>query len=54
MRFAAVGIVIAVLIFLISGGHVLFLPLLFLLPFGGMLGHRQRYAHVRYRGGRGY
>jgi hypothetical protein len=52
MRFAAVGIVIAVLIFLISGGHVLFLPLLFLLPFGGMLGHRHRYGHVWYRGRR--
>ena len=46
MRFAVVGLVIALLIFVISGGHVLFLPLLFLLPLGGMFGHRQRHGHV--------
>jgi hypothetical protein len=34
-------------IFLISGGHVLFLPLFFLLPLGGLFGHRQRNRRVR-------
>jgi hypothetical protein len=43
MRFALGGILIAVAIFAISGGHMLFLPLLFLLPLGGFLGHRSRY-----------
>jgi hypothetical protein len=44
MRFALFGLVIAVLIFLVSGGHVLFLPLLFILPLGGLFGHRGRYG----------
>jgi len=35
--------VIAALIFALSGGHLLFLPLLFLLPLGGLFGHRRRY-----------
>jgi hypothetical protein len=43
MRFALWGVVLAALIFLISGGHVLFLPLFFLLPLGGLFGHRRRY-----------
>jgi hypothetical protein len=34
---------IAAAIFLITGGHVLFLPFLFLLPVGGLFGHRRRY-----------
>jgi len=38
MRFALFGLLIALLVFAISGGHVLFLPLLFLLPLGGMFG----------------
>jgi hypothetical protein len=54
MRFAAVGLVIALLILLISGGHVLFIPLLFLLPLGGMFGHRRRHGHVWYRQRRRY
>jgi hypothetical protein len=41
MRFALVGLLIAVVIFAISGGHVVFLPLLFLLPLGGLFGHRR-------------
>jgi hypothetical protein len=44
MRFALWGLVLAALIFLISGGHVLFLPLFFLLPLGGLFGHRRRYG----------
>ena len=43
MRFALIGLLIAAAIFLITGGHVLFLPLFFLLPLGGLLGHRRRY-----------
>jgi len=42
MRFAVYGLVIAALVFLISGGHVLFLPLFLLLPLGGLFGHRRR------------
>lgn len=37
MRFALWGLLLALMIFVISGGHVLFLPLLFLLPLGGLL-----------------
>lgn len=44
MRFAFFGLLIALLVFVISGGHVLFLPLLFLLPLGGLFGHRRRYG----------
>ncbi len=43
MRFALYGLLIAGAIFVISGGHVLFLPLFFLLPLGGLFGHRPRY-----------
>lgn len=43
MRFALFGLLIAFAIFAISGGHVLFLPLFFLLPLGGLVGHRSRY-----------
>jgi hypothetical protein len=44
MRFVLVGLLVAAAIFLITGGHVLFLPLFFLLPLGGLLGHRRRYG----------
>jgi hypothetical protein len=43
MRFALWGLVLAAAIFIISGGHVVFLPLFFLLPLGGLLGHRRRH-----------
>jgi hypothetical protein len=43
MRFAFFGLLIALFVFVITGGHVLFLPLLFLLPLGGLFGHRRRY-----------
>ncbi len=42
MRFALYGLLIAALVFLLSGGHVVFLPLFFLLPLGGLFGHRRR------------
>lgn len=42
MRLLAVGIAIAVIVFVATGGHVLFLPLL-ILPFGLFsFGHRRR------------
>jgi hypothetical protein len=41
MWVALVGLLIAVVIFAASGGHILFLPLLFLLPLGGLFGHRR-------------
>jgi hypothetical protein len=43
MRFALFGLLLAAAIFVISGGHVIFLPLFFVLPLGGLLGHRRRY-----------
>jgi len=42
MRLLALGLAIAVIVFVVSGGHVLFLPLLFV-PFGLFsFGHRRR------------
>jgi hypothetical protein len=42
MRLLALGLAIAVIVFVVSGGHVLFLPLLFL-PLGLFsFGHRRR------------
>ncbi|MDX6684964.1 MAG: hypothetical protein QOF26_4025 [Baekduia sp.] len=43
MRFILLGLLVAVVIFALSGGHVIFLPLLFLLPLGGGLLHRRSY-----------
>jgi hypothetical protein len=42
MRVLAIGLAIAVIVFVVTGGHVLFLPLLFI-PFGLFsFGHRRR------------
>jgi hypothetical protein len=43
MRFFLIGLVVAVAVFALSGGHALFLPLFFVLPLGGLFGHRRRY-----------
>jgi hypothetical protein len=43
MRFALWGLVLAAVVFVASGGRILFLPLFSLLPFGGLLGHRRRH-----------
>jgi hypothetical protein len=43
MRFALFGLLLALVIFAVSGGHMLFLPLFLVLPLGGMFGHRRRY-----------
>jgi hypothetical protein len=47
VRFALWGLVLALVVFIATGGHVLFLPLFFLLPLGGLLGHRRRYRRWR-------
>ncbi len=52
MRFAIYGLVFAALLLLVSGGHLLFLPLFLVLPLGGMFGHHQRHGHFWYREGR--
>ena len=42
MRVLAIGLAIAVIVFIVSAGHIIFLPLLFL-PLGMFsLGHRRR------------
>ena len=42
MRFALFGLLIAAVLFVASGGHMLFLPLFFLLPIGGLFGRRRQ------------
>jgi hypothetical protein len=42
LRFALVGLLIAAIVFAASGGHLLLLPLFFVLPLGGLFGHRRR------------
>ena len=54
MRFAAYGLLFTALLFLMSGGHLLFLALFFLLPLGAMFGHHRHYGHFSYRGRRRY
>jgi hypothetical protein len=44
VRFALYGLLLAAVLFIVSGGHLLFLPLFFLLPLGGLFGHRRRYG----------
>jgi hypothetical protein len=41
MRFIFIGLVIAAVVFAVSGGHVWFLPLFLVLPLGGGLFHRR-------------
>ncbi|MEA2300990.1 MAG: hypothetical protein QOD61_1061 [Solirubrobacteraceae bacterium] len=47
MRLAAFGLLIAAILFLASGGHLLFLPLFFVLPLGGLLGGRRGRRRTR-------
>jgi hypothetical protein len=42
MRFVLWGFVLAAVVFIASGGHVVFLPLFFILPLGGLLSYRRR------------
>jgi hypothetical protein len=41
MKFALFGLLLAAVIFIASGGHLLFLPLFFILPLGGLFGRRR-------------
>lgn len=41
MRGLLIGLLLAGILFLVTGGHLLFLPLFFVLPLGGLFGHRQ-------------
>ena len=36
------GLAVAALVYVLSGGHVFFLPLILLLPFGLFIGRRRR------------
>ncbi len=36
------GLAVAVLVYVLSGGHVFLLPLILLLPFGLLIGRRRR------------
>jgi hypothetical protein len=51
MRFFLFGLLLALILFLATGGHLLFLPLFFVLPLGGLFGHRQRHGSYWYRSG---
>jgi hypothetical protein len=42
MRFLLLGLAVAVIVYVATGGHVLFLPLLLILPFGWFFGGRHR------------
>jgi hypothetical protein len=51
MRVLAIGLAVALLVFALTGGHVLFLPLLFL-PLGLFsLGHKRRREPMSWRRG---
>jgi hypothetical protein len=41
MRLALFGLLLAIVIFVATGGHVLLLPLLFILPLGGLMARRR-------------
>lgn len=42
MRFLVIGLLVAAAVYLLSAGHILFLPLLFVLPLGLFGGRRRR------------
>ncbi|MEA2682210.1 MAG: hypothetical protein QOK05_538 [Chloroflexota bacterium] len=43
MRGLLLGLAVAGILWIITGGHLLFLPLFFILPLGGLFAHRRRY-----------
>jgi hypothetical protein len=49
VRFFVYGLALALVLFIVSGGHLVFLPLFFVLPLGGLLGHHRRHGHPWYR-----
>jgi hypothetical protein len=42
MWFVLVGLAVAAILFVVTGGHVIFLPLFFILPLGGFSFRRSR------------
>jgi uncharacterized membrane protein YccC len=40
MRGLLIGLAIAAVLYAVTGGHLIFLPLFFALPLGGFLAHR--------------
>jgi hypothetical protein len=46
LRFAIYGLLLAAVLFIVTGGHLLFLPLFFVLPLGGLFGHRRRHGRL--------
>jgi hypothetical protein len=46
LRFAVYGLLLAAVLFIVTGGHLLFLPLFFVLPLGGLFGHRRRHGRL--------
>lgn len=42
MRGLLLGLLLAAVLYVVTGGHLLFLPLFFVLPLGGLLSHRRR------------
>jgi hypothetical protein len=49
MRLLLLGLAVAVIVYVATGGHVLFLPLLLILPFGWFFGGRHRTSPLRPR-----
>jgi hypothetical protein len=41
VRFALLGLLVAAILFIATGGHLLLLPLFFLFPLGGIFGRRR-------------
>jgi hypothetical protein len=41
MRGLLVGVAIAALLYVVTGGHLILLPLFFVLPLGGLVAHRR-------------
>jgi len=42
MRGLLIGVLLAVVLYVATGGHLLFLPLFFVFPLGGLFVHRRR------------
>jgi hypothetical protein len=47
MRFLLIGLAVALILFVVTGGHLIFLPLFFVLPLG-LFGFRRRRDRDRY------
>jgi hypothetical protein len=47
LKLLLIGLAIGVIVYVASSGHVIFLPLILLLPFGWLLRGRRRYPLLR-------